>query len=238
MNSIEKYQKGKIYAIKSYSTDKVYIGGTIEKLLSRRLSKHRTDKKRYEAGKVKKCTTSIKILSYDDYYIELIENYPCTSKHELDVRERYYIQLNDNCVNKCIPTRSRAEYRQDNLESIREKEKIYASRPEIKEIRKLYHEENKEIINEKKRIYRSKPETKEKDKKYREANKDHITEVRNNYEAKNKDRRKEIEIRYHKRHREERNAKHKIYCETHKEELAEKAKQRSLIKKMNKETNK
>ena len=107
------YSKGKIYAIKSYQTEYIYIGSTTQ-LLSSRLGKHRGD---YRDNK----GTSKNILQYEDYYIVLIENYPCNNKEELEKRERYYIEQNIKiCVNVRLPTRKQKEYKEANKDKIRD----------------------------------------------------------------------------------------------------------------------
>jgi len=101
------YQCGKIYAIICNKTDKRYIGSTREKYLSRRLARHTYCYKAY-LGNGKRYTTSFEIIKNDDYRIELLENFPCETKYELEKRERFYIETLD-CVNKIIPTRTSKE---------------------------------------------------------------------------------------------------------------------------------
>ena len=110
------YQNGAIYSIRSYQTDDIYIGSTTIGL-SARMAKHRDDYKHYLNGK-SNYMTSYEILQYPDSYIELIENYPCETKQDLNKREGHYIRSTD-CVNRCIAGRTRAEYRRDNAESIK-----------------------------------------------------------------------------------------------------------------------
>lgn len=61
-------------------------------------------KKHLEKSNKKNYTTSFKILENNNYEIELIEDYPCGSKRELEARERYWSEqyINDGyeCVNK------------------------------------------------------------------------------------------------------------------------------------------
>ena len=151
------YQNGKIYAIRSFQTEKKYIGSTTQ-LLCQRLREHKNCKK----------TTSQQILQYDDYYIELIENYACNSKEELQKREGELIRENKElCVNIVIPQRTNKEYVADNKEHINikrienqniDRDAFLQNRKEIRET-----EENKE----KNRIYLDK--TKETRKLYRES---------------------------------------------------------------------
>ena len=165
------YKKGKIYAIKSYQTDKLYIGSTTQ-LLSARLGKHKTDCKDNKG-------TSKNILQYDDAYIVLIENCPCNNKEELGKRERYYIEQNiKNCVNVRLPTRKQKEYKETNKEKIRESVRKYTelNKEKKKEYYIKYKSENDDKILETKRIYREKnrSDLNEKGKEYYEKNKEKI----------------------------------------------------------------
>jgi len=123
---MSKYQNGKIYAIRSYDTDEIYIGSTIM-TLSRRMCKHRSGMKYWKEGKGN-YTSSFKILEYPTCYIELLEQYPCNNRDELNKKEGEYIR-SMNCVNKKIAGRTDAEwskqYRLDNIEKIKEYQKEY-----------------------------------------------------------------------------------------------------------------
>ena len=116
------YQDGKIYKISS-GNSLPYIGSTITKL-SRRLSKHKIDKRFYLAhNKTNKCA-SFDLLDLDDCKIELIELFPCNNKLELIMRERYWYDL--------IP----------NINII----KPFISKEEIAKKQKINYEKNKEHI--------------------------------------------------------------------------------------------
>jgi len=99
---MNKYQRAKIYKIVSNAVPDVYIGSTCEPYLSNRLAGHRGNYKRYLNGK-SPCCSSYKILGTNDYDIILIEQYPCNNKEELHARERYWIEITKNCVNKRSP---------------------------------------------------------------------------------------------------------------------------------------
>ena len=45
-----------------------------------------------------------------------IEVYPCNSKKELEVRERYHIELLKSKLNQAIPTRSKKEWYEVQIE--------------------------------------------------------------------------------------------------------------------------
>jgi hypothetical protein len=91
---INRYHSGKIYAIRSHQTDKFYIGSTCLPLY-KRLYKHRNNKKAYENCGYHKIT-SFDILQYDDHYIELLEEFRCENKMQLEKREGELIRLHKN----------------------------------------------------------------------------------------------------------------------------------------------
>ena len=140
-----KYQQGKIYKIVCNITNEIYIGSTIE-TIKRRLQGHIKD--------LKDCR-SRKILNRGDYKIELIKNYPCNSKWELEEEEAQYIR-NNICINKKIPHRTKEEYYEENKEKILEKKKKYYenNKEEVKDRNKNKYENNKEkILKQKKENY-------------------------------------------------------------------------------------
>tara|TARA_R110000868_G_C10654646_1_gene745293 strand:- start:41 stop:577 length:537 start_codon:yes stop_codon:yes gene_type:complete len=138
------YKNGKIYTIRCNDTDKYYIGSTTN-LLCKRLSQHK-------CAYLKSKCSSVKILfdlDIDDCYIELLENYPCNSKIELEKREGELIRLHkDNVVNKIITGRKMKEWREYNKLKIIEQCKEYQlnNKEKINEQRKQYREANKEKI--------------------------------------------------------------------------------------------
>ena len=146
------YKNGKIYSIRSYQTEQIYIGSTTQSL-SERISQHK------KISNTKNCTSKI-ILQYEDAYIELIELFPCNSKEELNKKEGEHIRAN-NCVNKVIPCRTKKEYEKDNQEYIKEQHKKQHQKNRIhrREQQKQYYEKNKEQIREKHREYRQKKKT-------------------------------------------------------------------------------
>lgn len=92
------YQKSKIYCIRSYIIpDLVYVGSTTQPLCIR-LSKHKHDYLRWQEGKTN-FRTSFALIACGDAYIELIKNFPCENREELNREEGIYIRETD-CVNK------------------------------------------------------------------------------------------------------------------------------------------
>ena len=51
--------------------------------------------------------------------VELIK-YPCNTKRELEIKETEYLELHGGTLNKCIPSRSKAEYYQATKEQNKE----------------------------------------------------------------------------------------------------------------------
>jgi len=173
------YLEGKIYMITTNHNCKIYIGSTTL-TLEERLKDHKT---RYNLWKIdperQTFLSSFELLDFDDYKIELLENFPCETEQDLLNREGFYMKLHRPfIVNIHILTRTNKEWREEH--------KAY-----IKECNKKYYEENKEQIKEQHKEYRAENiikvkegqkkhynEHKEailaKDKKYREKNIDKI----------------------------------------------------------------
>jgi len=107
----ERYKNGKIYKIVCNETNEVYYGSTRQKYLSNRIKTHRGEN-----------CISKQIIDRKNYYYELVEDYSCNNRYELETRERWYI-LNNDCINKNIPTRTKKQWNEDNKETIIEKRK-------------------------------------------------------------------------------------------------------------------
>ena len=176
-----KYQRGKIYTIRSPQTDEIYIGSTID-TLSKRFYKHKNDFKRWKTGKYS-YVTSYKILEYDDCYIELLEMCPCNNKMELERKEGQLIRADDNAVNKIQPGRTYKQYRLDNKEKIREqsKEYYYNNIDKVKKYKNQYYLDNADEVKERTKQYRDHhpKEIKQYQTQYRIDKADKIKEHRN-----------------------------------------------------------
>jgi hypothetical protein len=87
---------------------------------------------------------------WDNWVMIPIEVYPCNSKNELKVRERYHIELLKSKLNKNIPNRNRKEWIIDNKEKLQEYFKQYANnnKEKITEQKKQYQNANKEKLQE------------------------------------------------------------------------------------------
>ena len=103
------YSNGKIYQLCSLLTNKIYIGSTIQSL-NERLQEHKKGYKYFLEGNGRK-VYSFKMLKYSDCFIELIEDYPCNSRKELERREgELQLQFINVIVNKNIAGRTKQEY--------------------------------------------------------------------------------------------------------------------------------
>jgi hypothetical protein len=205
------FSKGKIYKIVCGVTGEIYVGSTTKEYLSQRLTTHKKTMKDWKKGTAG-FVSSYPILERDNYRIELIESYPCQCWDELMSREGYWIKQ-IICVNQRVAGRTRAEYRQDNAEKLRQitKEWREANPEKARAGVRAYQESHKEEIqaNRKVRYQENADETKAKAKAYREAN---------------PEKEKETKKKYQESHREELKAKKKAYYEKNKEAIIAKNK--------------
>jgi hypothetical protein len=163
------YQLSKIYKLVSNHTDQIYIGSTCQSLAKRK-GGHISNFKSFLKG-IKTPSMSYKLIELGDIDIVLIEECPCDNKEQLHARERFYIESND-CVNKCIPCRSKKEYDSDNKE--KKKEYREANKDKIKENQKEQYQLNKDKIKEQYQL--NKDKIKGKIKEYQENNKEKRSE--------------------------------------------------------------
>lgn len=179
MSKQRDYANGKIYCIKSPYTEQVYIGSTVMNKLSQRMANHRSSYQ-YYLNSGKGYTTSFEIIKKGDAYIELIESYPCNNVYELQKKEGFYIKTTLNRINKVIAGRTYKEYRIDNYDKIKERDKHYRdTHPEyIKQKNTNYYKNN--IEEEKKRKLQ-----------YYHDHKEELTKKNIEYNKKNKERIKE-----------------------------------------------
>ena len=157
MEQVNKYHNGKIYAIKSPQTEKMYIGSTADKYICTRFHCHNYKYKKYLNNKFN-FITSFEIIKLGDAYIETLELYPCNNKQELLKREgQLIIQHKSNCVNKKIEGINTKKRRQ-------EYSKVYA---------KKYYQNNYEF-------------KRNQSKKYYVDHKEHLKEYQKQYQIKDK----------------------------------------------------
>ena len=153
------YSRGKVYVMRNYVNKVLYVGSTIE-TLSKRMTKHRSAAK-----------TGIKMLLYDEmrnlgidqFYIELIENWPCETIEELKKREGHYMRKYDTVKNGYNKKLERGYTSSENYEAQKER---FEDTPEAKAKYDAYQKQYREdeehkaakLESERKRL--EKPEAK------------------------------------------------------------------------------
>ena len=189
-----KYVNGKIYKIFNTLNDDIYVGSTIQSL-SHRMIKHRDNVKNTTTHYKTSICTLMQELGVEHFFIELVEDYPCKNKEELNAREGYWIKQIAN-VNKQITGRTPKEHYEDNKERIMARMKEYKKqyRQNEKDKIKEYLQINKDKIKERQRIYNeeNKDKIREQQKLYNEIHKDKLKEYFKEYNKQRKNKLKEL----------------------------------------------
>lgn len=163
----KRYENGKIYLVKcKYDDTLVYVGSS-HMALDKRFKMHKCDKK---------CSLHQYVNNdWDNWYIELYENYPCKNKYILELRETE-VQRQIASINKNLARRTYKEWYEDNRKKIigRSKKNYQDNRDKILERTKQYQEDNRDKIAEYKKQYRQDNLDKilEKDKQHYQDNRD------------------------------------------------------------------
>ena len=143
--NINIYESGKIYKLQCID-GYYYIGSTTQTLYNR-LNHHKFSSKTGTS----KAYKYINSIGWDKVKIELIEDFPCTIKSELNEREEYYISQSktDNLCLNINSAQLTIEKRKENMKKYYEENK-----DAIIEYHQEYKEKNKELINAKRAEYR------------------------------------------------------------------------------------
>lgn len=141
------YTKGKIYTIRCRTDDTlIYVGSTIQPL-SVRLGGHkvRSNNAKYQNILLYKNKNH----NWDDWYIELYEEYPCENKEQLGKREGEVIRL-IGTLNSRIEGRTKKEYYEDNMNKILEQKKQYyeTNKDKLLEYQKQYYYNKKNNLTD------------------------------------------------------------------------------------------
>jgi hypothetical protein len=154
------YSNGKVYKIEptvEHDKSDVYYGSTTKQYLSQRFDEHRSKFKKNEMNA--SCSSKVLFQKYgvENCVIILLESVSATTKDELKAVEAKYI-INNECVNKNIPLRTKQEWITDNKDKNKEQRKIYndANKEKIKEQRKIYNDANKDTKKEYQKEYDNK----------------------------------------------------------------------------------
>ena len=178
--NINIYESGKIYKLQCIDGH-YYIGSTTQKL-NHRFNNHKTSSK----NGTSKAYKYINSIGWDDVQIELIEDFPCTIKSELNEREEYYISQSktDNLCLNINSAQLTIEKRKENMKKYYEENK-----DAIIEYHQEYKEKNKELINAKRAEYRKQNSKmlSEKQKEYAKEHQEQVKEAKKLYNEENKD---------------------------------------------------
>lgn len=188
---MNRYQNGKIYKIVGQNDD-IYIGSTIQKL-NDRFDIHKSHYRRHNAGKHIRGTSAFELFEkygIEHCRIELIEEYPCNSKKELERREGEIIK-STKCINKVVAGRTGKEYREDNAETLKQKFKKFYDNNREEQIRRArdYYVENTDKVKERAKVYaqENQEHIRKRKKKWREENADLVREQKRLWRERNRD---------------------------------------------------
>jgi hypothetical protein len=152
------YANGKIYTITCNKSGKRYVGSTAEPLLATRIHNHQTAVSAYKNNPTMTRCSCWVILEVDDYTSRVIEDWPCSNKHELQLRETHWFHIykkkyGDLCVNKNVPRHTIDTFRKD----ARDRAKVtYWKNPDKFRQRSLqWGRNNPERHKEKNRLWRN-----------------------------------------------------------------------------------
>lgn len=169
------YENGKIYKLECNGL--VYYGSTILSL---------EERFRHHKRSSNTCSSKILFEIGNEVKIELVEDYPCNSKRELEIREQYYISTFEcvNVQNAFLSKEERKEYMTKFLKD------YYSNNTEkmIKRAHDHYHENKCEILKKQKEQYdANKEEINKRRKEIYQANKEAINQKRREKARKIKD---------------------------------------------------
>ena len=189
---VPDYSNSSIYKIvhkEDFDNENIYIGSTTNFIKRKNLHKTTCNKENNKHYNLKIYQYIRENGGWNNWVMVQIEPFSCNSKKELETRERYWIELLKGKLNCIIPTRTLAEWRDDN-------------RDELKEYAKKYHIDNKD-------------KKKEYNKKYRIDNKEKLSEQKKKYRIDNHDERleKDRQIYYNNRQRILEYKKQKVICD-------------------------
>ena len=192
---MQKYSRGKIYKIIA-PDNTCYIGSTIDTLVSR-FGNHRRSYNSWKNGNVKRPCSVVTMFEehgIENCKIELVENFSCESKKELDRREGEIIKLTE-CINKVVAGRTGEEYRKDKKEELNKKSREYYQTNRERELQRIhnYYKENSDVRKEyeKKRLQKltdvEKKTACDRKNKWRKANSDKVKEQKKRWREANRD---------------------------------------------------
>jgi len=158
MTNTNKYSKTWLYKIvcKDETIKDCYVGHTTN--FTKRISKHKyncfyPDCKEYNYRVYEAIREHG---GWNNWDMRIIETGNFNSKEDALQRERDLIQILEATLNCAIPGRTKAEWRAQNAEAVKQHSKSYRdqNKDKIKERRKSYRDQNKDKIKEQRKSYR------------------------------------------------------------------------------------
>ena len=123
------YALSKVYVIRNTVNPKMYIGSTTC-TLSKRMVQHRSDAKTARPGYDFPLYVAMRELGIDKFYIELLADFPCERKEQLNAEEGRRIReldtLATNGYNARIAGRSIEQYHADHAEATKSYKRDWA----------------------------------------------------------------------------------------------------------------
>jgi hypothetical protein len=161
------YNKANIYKLccKDINIKEIYVGSTTN--FKRRKNEHKSscyneNSKKYNYNVYRFIRANY---GWENWDMVLVKKVVCETKLELHKIEREYVENLGATLNKVIPNRSPVEYRENNRESIKDKNKAYRKdnkdkykayqkewRENNKKYSKEYREDNREKLKEKRKL--------------------------------------------------------------------------------------
>ena len=118
-----KYKNGRIYTIRFYDDNNlIYVGSTIQSSYKRFADHKKNANNEKNKGYTMLLSQKMWETDFNNWYIELYENFPCDNKEQLNKREGEIIR-EIATLNKNIAGRTIKEYYEQNKENILEKKK-------------------------------------------------------------------------------------------------------------------
>ena len=143
------YSKSKVYIITNSIDEETYVGSTTETLKSR-LYHHIYNSKNRPGNN--KLYEHMNKHGYQVFSISLLEEYPCNSKSDLELKEAEYIKQKGT-LNFYVPKRTKTQWDLDNPGKRKEYHKKW--RDEHVEYRSEYHKEYRKNNLEQLKAYKS-----------------------------------------------------------------------------------
>ena len=137
------YSKGKIYKIFNTIDDDIYVGSTVE-TLQKRFTRHKCCSTKQKTRHFR-IYQKMNDIGFDNFCIQLLEEYPCRDKTELNAREGHWIRQ-IGTLNTKIQGRTRQEWKDGIKDITKEKAHTYytMNKEKMNKASKINYENNKD----------------------------------------------------------------------------------------------